>query len=131
MVIVEEKQEIEAPSILIVSSDPKLLTFARSNLPRFGYRLVQMRDTGERLKDVLNDLKPALVIVDAVAPAMIGVPVSLRVRQWSSVPTILLTSWQAGENKVRGIDVNSTNGLTAPLGIDELLQWASPALNLN
>ncbi|MBI2852669.1 MAG: response regulator transcription factor [Chloroflexi bacterium] len=117
----------EKQCILILSSDPKLLDFVRANLGRFGCRLVQMKDSGDKLKEVLTELKPAMVVVDAMPPTLIGVPLSLRVRQWSSVPTILLTSWQAGEDRVRGVDVNSASGLTNPLSIDELMEWMNLA----
>ena len=110
-------------SILVISHDPALVEFIQSNLVQRGYRLISKRDAEYRLREVLKELKPDLVIVDIMAPGMSGIKISLYIRQWSPIPTILLSSWKAGKDKVRSLDVHSASCLSDPLGIDELMLW--------
>ena len=89
--------------------------------------MVTKKETEDGLKEVLNELQPSLIIVDIMMPRMDGVGILLRIREWSSVPTILLSSWKAGKNKVRGLNVHSADGLSDPFGIDELMKWINCA----
>jgi len=100
--------------VLVISKDTKLMEFLHRNLPDNGYQII---NTGadEALKTILDEVKPHLVILDIMIPELGGIELCLSIRQWSQVPIILLSTWEAGADKVRGIDINSNSYLTRPL----------------
>src|SRR5947209_16572046 len=54
-------------------------------------------------------------------PKMDGFTVCYRVREFSSVPIIILTARGQDQDKVRGIDLGADDYLTKPFSVDELL----------
>jgi len=114
--------------ILVVSGDSTLLGFLEKNLPVNGYQVVSTRDTGERLKTVLDRVLPDLLVLDIMMPSLDGIEVCLRIRQWSEVPILMLTTWGAGKDKVRGLDLSSESYLTSPSGIAELTKQVEETL---
>lgn len=60
-----------------------------------------------------------------------GIEVCLRIRQWSRIPIIMLTTWGAGEGKVRGLNLGADGYLTEPFGIDELTARIKEVLRRN
>lgn len=115
--------------VMVVSNEPSLLQFLKANLDKERFQVSRTRETKERLKVVLDEQQPDLVIIDIGMPEMQGVPTSLLIRQWSAVPTILLTTWKAGKDKVRSLDVNAEGCLSTPFGINELMAWINQAIN--
>ena len=112
-----------AGKVLVVSKDTKLMEFIHRNLPNNGYQIINTRADGA-LKSILDEVKPHLVILDIMMPQLDGIELCLSIRQWSQVPIILLSTWETGADKVRGLDINSSNYLTRPMGSAEFRKQA-------
>ena len=112
-----------AGKVLVVSKDTKLMEFIHRNLPNNGYQIINTRADGA-LKSILDEVKPHLVILDIMMPQLDGIELCLSIRQWSQVPIILLSTWETGADKVRGLDINSSNYLTRPMGGAEFRKQA-------
>ncbi|HFB06937.1 MAG TPA: response regulator transcription factor [Chloroflexi bacterium] len=112
-----------AGKVLVVSKDTKLMEFIHRNLPNNGYQIINTR-ADEGLKSILDEVKPHLVILDIMMPQLDGIELCLSIRQWSQVPIILLSTWKTGADKVRGLDINSSNYLTRPMGGTEFRKQA-------
>lgn len=113
---------------LIVSSDPVLLSFLHKNFNTNGYQMVSTSYTNETLKAVLEKESPDIIILDIMMPALDGIEVCLRIRQWSDSPILMLTTWGAGGDRVRGLDLLDDSYLTEPFGIDGVVTWIEDAL---
>ena len=114
--------------ILTISSDPAMLRLLQQNLSDNDYQITNAQHTKEKLSTVLEEEHPDLIILDIMMPGQDGIKVCLYIRQLSSAPIIMLSTWEAGESKVRGLDLNSNNYLTEPFGIDVLNAWIKELL---
>jgi len=102
--------------VLVVSKDPALLNLLQENLGE----VTDTRRTDEGLAGVLNKESPDLVILDIMMPEMDGLSTCLHLRQMTEAPIIMLTTWEAGKNRVRGLNLDSDEYLTESFGIEEL-----------
>ena len=106
--------------ILIVSSDPDLLRLLHKNLPTMGYEVTSTKDAGKGLEAKLNEVNPDLIILDIMMPQLVGIEVALRLRNFSQVPIMMLSTWGARNDGVRRLDFSADSYLTEPFSIDEL-----------
>ena len=107
--------------ILIVSSEPELLGLLQHRLPENGYKVTSIGDIGDDLKEVVDMFLPDLIILDVLMTWLEGIEVCLRIRQWCQVPVIMLSTWDAGKDTVRSLDLNSDSYLTEPYGVADLM----------
>ncbi|MFH1651007.1 MAG: response regulator transcription factor [Chloroflexota bacterium] len=121
----------EKTRILFVSSDPKLLKFLPRQLRDAGFQVVTTPETGGPLNDVLDQENPDFIILDIMAPQLDGIEVSLRIRQWSKVPILMLTAWGAGEDRVRALDLTADGYLTESFGVEEVVWRIEKVRELN
>ena len=71
---------------------------------------------------------PDLVILDLAMPEMSGLEVCRRVREFSSVPIIVLSAKGSESDKVAALDLGADDYVTKPFGMDELLARARAVL---
>lgn len=107
--------------ILIVSSEPELQGILHQNLPDGSYQLTNVDDCEGELKELVNRYLPDLIILDISMPWLDGIEVCLRLRQWCQAPVIMLSTWDAGKDTVRSLDLSSDSYLTEPYGVKELM----------
>jgi len=107
--------------ILIVSSEPELQGILHQNLPDGSYQLTNVDDCEGELKELVNRYLPDLIILDISMPWLDGIEVCLRLRQWCQAPVIMLSTWDAGKDTVRSLDLSSDSYLTKPYGVKELM----------
>jgi two-component system KDP operon response regulator KdpE len=65
--------------------------------------------------------KPDLVILDLGLPDMEGVEVIKAIREWSTIPIIVLSARSSEQHKIDALDAGADDYLTKPFGIGELL----------
>ena len=117
--------------ILVISSGSELVRFLKKEPFENSYQLISTQDTGEGLREVACQESPDLVIVDVMMPRMDGIEISLGIRQWSQVPIIMLSAWEAGRNSVRRFDLSAENYLSEPLGIYEVIDLVECTIRNN
>ncbi len=117
--------------ILIVSSEPELLGLLQHNLPENGYQVTSIGDIEEDLKEVVDRFLPDLIILDILMPWLDGVEVCLRIRQWCQAPVIMLSTWDAGKDTVRSLDLSSDSYLSKPYGVADLMAQIDDTLCRN
>lgn len=106
--------------ILIVDDDPKVVQLLRANLTIEGYEVNTAQDGAEGLELLESEL-PDLAILDLVMPKMDGYELTRRIREFSSVPIIILTARSSELEIVQGFDVGADDYLTKPFSVNELL----------
>jgi two-component system KDP operon response regulator KdpE len=113
--------------VLVVEDEPQVLRFLRASLSAHGYRLVEAT-TGEQALVEAATRVPDLVLLDLGLPDLDGVEVARRLREWATVPVIVLSARGQESDKIRALDAGADDYLTKPFGVGELLARMRVAL---
>lgn len=107
-------------TVLVADDDPQLLRLIMRNLQLEGYEALAASD-GRQALDAIEAHVPDLVLLDVMMPQMDGFTVAERVREFSSVPIVIVTARGQDQDKIRGLDAGADDYLTKPFSVDELL----------
>jgi len=108
------------PFILVVDDEPKYLYIVQLNLKARGFEVLTTRNGQEAIELAAgNELD--LIILDVRMPGMSGFEVCQRIRQFSTVPIIMLTALVDDVDKVKGLNLGADDYVTKPFNIEELL----------
>lgn len=106
--------------ILIVEDEARSVRFLRAILEAAGYNVIVASD-GHVALETISAQEPDLVLLDILLPRMDGYEVCRRVREFSSVPILMLSGKSDEADKVRGFNIGADDYLTKPFGAAELL----------
>lgn len=109
----------EAKRILVVDDEERMIGFIRMNLELEGYQVLEAHD-GFKALDMVRTQLPDLVLLDVMMPGMDGFETLRMLREFSSVPVIMLTAKGEEEDKVRGLELGADDYVTKPFGSREL-----------
>src|SRR5438876_7311383 len=107
-------------TILTADDDPQLLRLIARNLQFEGYDVLTASD-GKQALELIEKHAPDLALLDVMMPKMDGFTVCQQVREFSSIPIIIVTARGQDQDKVRGLDLGADDYLTKPFSVDELL----------
>jgi two-component system KDP operon response regulator KdpE len=79
------------PVIVLIEDDSKIRRFLRTAFENDGYRLFEAATGSDGLVEAATR-QPDVVIVDLGLPDFDGVEVIRRLREWTSVPVIVLSA---------------------------------------
>jgi two-component system KDP operon response regulator KdpE len=113
--------------VLVVDDEPHIRRTLEINLAARGYQ-VDMASTGETAIDLAARKHPDLVILDLGLPGVDGIDVVRGLREWSSVPILVLSAREAEQAKVAALDAGADDYVTKPFGMDELVARVRAAL---
>jgi two-component system KDP operon response regulator KdpE len=113
--------------ILVVDDEPQLRRALDVNLAARGYE-VDVAPTGEEALALATAVPPDAVLVDLGLPGIDGLEVIRRLREWSTVPIVVLSARETEEAKVAALDAGADDYVTKPFGINELLARVRAAL---
>ena len=116
-----------APTVLVIEDEPQIRRFLRATLPAHGYRLLEAETGHDGLTQAAMH-QPDLVILDLGLPDLDGVEVTRRLREWTTVPIVVLSARGQETDKVVALDAGADDYLTKPFGIQELLARLRVAL---
>ncbi|TKJ31465.1 MAG: DNA-binding response regulator [Chloroflexi bacterium B3_Chlor] len=113
--------KVGSETILVVDDEPRLVRLVREILSAVGYEVLSARD-GEEALETLAIEQPDLVLLDILLPGdMDGYDICGRVREFSSVPIIMLNSKTREVDMLHGFDVGADDYLTKPFSAKELI----------
>ncbi len=115
------------PVAILVEDDPQIRHFLRRALPNHGYRLVEAVTGTEGLREAETRM-PDIVILDLGLPDLDGLEVIRRLREWTTVPIVVLSARGQERDKVAALDAGADDYLSKPFGIAELLARLRVAL---
>ena len=107
-------------TILVADDDPQILRLVARNLQLEGYEVTTATD-GQEALDQLEAHTFDLAILDVMMPKLDGFTVCARVREFSSMPIIMVTARGQDQDKIRGLDLGADDYLTKPFSVEELL----------
>jgi len=114
-------------TVLVVEDEPEIRRFLRSSLGAEGYRVVESPSGGRGAIDA-GTHKPDLAIVDLGLPDFDGIEVIRRIREWSSMPIVVLSARIQERSKIEALDAGADDYVTKPFGVGELLARVRVAL---
>ena len=115
------------PVIVAIEDDPQIRRFLRTGLQAHGFE-VHEADSGKLGLIEAATRKPDLVILDLGLPDMDGVEVVKQLREWTSMPVLVLSARAMESDKVAALDAGADDYLTKPFGLGELLARIRVAL---
>lgn len=109
--------------ILIVEDHERLLRALQSVLQTEGYQVFTALDGVEAL-EVMEQVRPDLVVVDIMMPRMDGYALYEAIRsrsEWVPIPIIFLTAKAEREDVLKGKGLGAEDYITKPFETEELL----------
>src|SRR5512136_2940943 len=122
-----DKSNANLPRILVVDDELPIQRFLKTALDTGEFSLHQA-ENGHCALAAATALRPDVILLDLGLPDMDGVEVIRRVREWSTVPIIVLSVREREDDKVKALDAGADDYLTKPFGISELLARIRVAL---
>jgi len=113
--------------IIVIEDDPAIRRFLRTGLSSQGFSVFEA-DTGKQGIIEAGIRKPDLIILDLGLPDMDGSQVIKAIREWSSIPIIILSARSSEQTKIDALDAGADDYLTKPFGFGELLARIRVAL---
>ena len=114
--------------ILIVDSEPKMISLLRQILVGAGYTTLAAT-RGQQAVQIIAKEQPALVLLSTTLSGDLdGFEVIRRVREFSEVPVILLSSRDESDDALRGFDLGADDYVVKPFDPKVLLARARAVL---
>ncbi len=105
--------------ILVVDDETRVISFIRMNLEVEGYRVTEAHNGMEALEAVRTQL-PDLVLLDVMMPELDGFETLRMLREFSTIPVIMLTAKGEENDRVYGLELGADDYVSKPFGPREL-----------
>jgi two-component system KDP operon response regulator KdpE len=115
------------PVIVLVEDDPETRRVIRHSVLTQGCRLYEATTGADGLAEAAAR-RPDVILVDLDLPDVGGIEVIRRLREWTSVPVIVLSVRGQESDKVAALDAGADDYVTRPFGFGELLARIRVAL---
>lgn len=113
--------------VLVVDDERAIRRFLRASLSAHQYTVVEAAGGLEALAAVAAS-RPDIVILDLGLPDLAGIEVTRQLREWTSIPIIILSVRDREEDKIAALDAGADDYLTKPFGVGELMARMRVAL---
>jgi len=109
----------EGARILVIDDEIQIRRFLKMSLESYGFNVSEAK-TGNEGFNLLSLEKPDLVLLDLGLPDMSGKDFLCALREWSTVPVIILTVKDSEQEKIALLDAGADDYLTKPFSVGEL-----------
>jgi len=112
----------EKKTILIVDDNEDIITTYRVVLDRMGYGVVVVKD-GLEVLDVIEKVKPDLVLLDVVLPGLSGSEICKSIKetaQTRDIPVVAITASVSADTRKRMKEVGADEFLLKPIDVSDL-----------
>ena len=116
-----------APVVLLIEDEPQMRRFLRSAIAATEMHLVEAGSAREGLAHAAGR-RPDVILLDLGLPDGDGIEVTRRLREWSTVPIVVISARGQEADKVAALDAGADDYLTKPFGTEELLARIRVAL---
>ena len=107
-------------TILVCDDDKQIVEAINIYLTGEGFEVIKAYDGYEAL-EYLEDHEVNLMIVDVMMPGLDGIRTTLKVRETSSIPIIILSAKSEDADKILGLNIGADDYITKPFNPLELL----------
>lgn len=116
--------------ILIADDEIDIRNLIKISLEENGYTVLAAKNGKEAL-DILMSQDVHLAILDVMMPFMDGFNLLRKIREYSTIPVILLTARSEDMDKVLGLGLGADDYMSKPFSIDELIARVGAQLRRN
>lgn len=109
-----------ADKILVVDDEPRFIQLVQANLDTEDFEVITAGD-GQEAVDMVASHSPDLVLLDVMMPVLDGFEACERIREFSTVPIIMLTAKGEEKHRVRGLELGADDYIVKPFSANELL----------
>lgn len=114
-------------TVLIIEDEANIGSLIETILVHDDYKTVRAMSAGAGLS-LCTSCCPDVVLLDLGLPDLDGMEVLRRIREFSSVPVIVVSARMEEQEKVQALDAGADDYITKPFGADELLARIRTAL---
>lgn len=107
-------------NILVCDDDKEIVDAIDIYLSEEGYQVFKAYD-GEQAIELLAREQIHLLIMDVMMPKMDGIEATLKIRENSSLPIIILSAKSEDEDKILGLNIGADDYVTKPFNPMELV----------
>jgi DNA-binding response OmpR family regulator/signal transduction histidine kinase len=116
----EPRQTHHRTRVLIVEDDPLMMRVLKSHLQKSHFEVISAGE-GEKALELAAVETPNLILLDVYLPDANGFDLCARLREFSSVPVIMVTNSTNDQDVIRGLSVGADDYLVKPFRTVELL----------
>ena len=106
--------------ILVCDDDKEIVEAISIYLSGEGYEILRAYDGFEAL-EIMDKTPVDLLIVDVMMPGLDGIRTTLKIRETSSIPIIILSAKSEDNDKILGLNIGADDYLTKPFNPLELV----------
>lgn len=107
-------------TILVCDDDREIVEAIEIYLAQEGYEILKAYD-GEEALVMMKSNKVDLLIIDVMMPKLDGIRATLKIREESSIPIIILSAKTEDADKILGLNVGADDYVTKPFNPLELV----------
>lgn len=107
-------------SVLVCDDDKQIVDAIEIYLHQEGYQVFKAYD-GEEAIRVLKENDIKLLIIDIMMPKLDGIHATLKIREYSSIPIIILSAKSEDVDKILGLNIGADDYVTKPFNPLELV----------
>jgi two-component system, OmpR family, KDP operon response regulator KdpE len=113
--------------ILVIDDELQIRRFLKVTLEANGYQVLEASTAKEGIYKAATD-RPDAVVLDLGLPDSDGSAVLKKVREWSTIPIIILSVRDDEKGKVAALDAGADDYVVKPFGVNELIARLRVAL---
>ena len=107
-------------NILVCDDDKEIVEAIEIYLAQEGYNVIKAYD-GEQAIRALKENDIQLLIIDIMMPKLDGIHATLKIREYSSIPIIILSAKSEDADKILGLTAGADDYVTKPFNPSELV----------
>ena len=113
-------ESIAMANILVCDDDKEIVDAIEIYLSQDGYRIFKAYD-GEQAIELMKKEDIQLLIMDIMMPKLDGIRATLKIREYSSIPIIILSAKSEDTDKILGLNIGADDYITKPFNPLELV----------
>lgn len=107
-------------TILVCDDDKEIVDAIEIYLKQENYRILKAYN-GEQALEILGQEDVQLLIMDVMMPKLDGIRATLKIREYSSIPIIILSAKTEDSDKILGLNVGADDYIAKPFNPLELV----------
>ena len=107
-------------NILVCDDDKDIVEAIDIYLSKEGYNIIKAYD-GMEAMEILKKEDIQLLLIDVMMPRLDGIRATLKIREKSIIPIIILSAKSEDSDKIIGLDVGADDYITKPFSPSELV----------
>lgn len=106
--------------ILVVDDDTAIVNLLETFLSQEGYKVLTAENGADACR-IAAKMHPHLIIMDVMMPQCNGIMATIRIREQSNMPILMLSAKAEGTDRVLGLEAGADDYLVKPFYRQELL----------